>query len=336
VFVSIAVAIGAVLLAIKYLWPGVLTLMIGGITYYIFSPIVHQLARLRVPRWLTTLTLTVVLFLGLAFALSRLVPRIYTELSTLLNNVPQYAASVEAWLIDQKVIGEDADPRLRDAVATLSQRAQRMAFGGADWVLRRVFGLFGSLSSLFLGLIVGIYLLIGAEHLSRALPSWIPPEPRGRWVRFGRAANRVVSGYVRARILASVFVGISYWIAFALLGVNQALLLAVIGGILNFVPILGPLLAAIPAMFVSAFQGLGTLLGVVVVQIVAQQIESSIIEPLIAGRAVRLPPVAIVLVVAFGLAFAGIPGMLVAVPLGGVVRSALDIFYRERWTKPAD
>lgn len=279
--------------------------------------------------------LVIALFVVIGLALSRLVPRVYVEMSALMTNVPQYVASVESWLIDQKIIGGEADPRVRDAMHALSERAQRVAIGGVDWVIRTLFGLLGYLSSIFLGLAVGVYLLIEGEQLASAAPSWIPPDHRDRWVRFGRRASHVVSGYVRARFLASIFIGTSYWVAFALLGVNQALLLAVVGGILNFVPILGPLLAAIPAMMVAAFQGLGTFLGVIVVQIVAQQIESSVIEPLIAGRAVRLPPVIIVILVAVGLALAGIPGTLVVVPIGGLVRAALDVFYRQRWSTTA-
>jgi putative heme transporter len=72
-------------------------------------------------------------------------------------------------------------------------------------------------------------------------------------------------------------------------------------------------------------------LAVVAVMLVAQQVESGVLEPVLAGRMVRLPAAVMVLAVATGAAAAGIPGMLVAVPLTAAARTAFHIFYRERW-----
>jgi predicted PurR-regulated permease PerM len=136
---------------------------------------------------------------------------------------------------------------------------------------------------------------------------------------------------VRARVLAALFIGVSYLIAFVLLGVDQALLLAAVGGLFDLVPVIGPLLAAVPALVVAAFQGFGQMLAVATVLFVAQQVESAVLDPVLAGRMVRLPPAVMVLAVATGAAASGIGGMLVAVPLAVAVRAALDVFYRERW-----
>jgi predicted PurR-regulated permease PerM len=92
--------------------------------------------------------------------------------------------------------------------------------------------------------------------------------------------------------------------------------------------------AAVPALVVAAFQGFGKALAVAVVMLVAQQIESGVLEPVLSGRMVRLSPAVMVLAVAAGAAAAGIPGMLVAVPLAAAARTALAVFYRERWEGP--
>ncbi|KYG02954.1 hypothetical protein BE21_53925 [Sorangium cellulosum] len=334
---AVAGGLIALCLAVHHLWPAVLSLLVGGAVYYLLAPLVSLLERRRVPRIASTLLLAGLLVGGAAAAGWYLVPRVYAEFTSLVSQLPDRLAQLERWLVEESgVLGEGSDERVQAAIDTLLQRSG----GVAMELVHRLFGVAmaasGSASSVLFGLIAGLYLLLSGHEVARGLPRWIPPAHRERWVRFGRASSRVLAAYVRARVIASIFIGVSYWIAFALLGLNQALLLAVVGGLLNFIPVVGPLLAAIPALIVAAFQGVGLVLGVGAVMIVAQQIESLVIGPLLEGRSVRLPPVAIVLVVATGAAIAGIPGMLLATPVAGLVRTALDVFYREAWREQAE
>jgi len=102
--------------------------------------------------------------------------------------------------------------------------------------------------------------------------------------------------------------------------------------VFDLVPVVGPLLAAVPALIVAAFQGFGQVLAVVVVMLVAQQIESGVLEPLLAGAdgpavarrdgAGGRPP---------DRRPRASPACCVAVPLAAVARTALAVFYRERW-----
>jgi len=98
---------------------------------------------------------------------------------------------------------------------------------------------FSSLFAIVLGLVAGFYLLLSAPELATAAARWFPPGHRDRWARFGAGASAVLAGYLRARVLASVFVGVSYGLAFTLLGVNEPILLGVLGGVLNLVPLVG-------------------------------------------------------------------------------------------------
>lgn len=332
---GIAGGLIATYLAIRFLWPAVLSLVVGGATYYLLGPIVSWLKRRHVPRTLSTLVLASGILVGVAFAGAKLLPRLYTEMQEFVSGLPEQVAVAERWLIAQGVLGEDADPRVRSAATSILDRSDDMVAGALTQGIGAVRGAFGSLTSILFGLIFGIYLLTGGAELARRLPAWIPLDRRDRWARFGARASRVIAGYVRARVLASLFIGVSYWAAFSLIGIRNAALLAAIGGLLNFVPVIGPLLAAVPAVIVAAFQGWTKVLAVIAVQLGAQQIESSIIEPLIEGRFVRLPPIAVLLAVVVGSALAGIPGMLLAVPVAAVTRVALEIFFRETWSPGA-
>ncbi|WP_437941696.1 AI-2E family transporter [Sorangium sp. So ce341] len=295
---AVAGGVIALCLAVHHLWPAVLSLLVGGAVYYLLAPLVSLLERRRVPRIASTLLLAGLLGGGAAAAgwylVPRVYPRVYAEFSSLISQLPDRLTEIERWLAEESgVLGEGSDERVQAAIDTLLQRSGGVAMA----LVHRLFGVAmaasGSASSVLFGLIAGLYLLLSGHEVARGLPRWIPPAHRERWVRFGRASSRVLAAYVRARVIASLFIGVSYWIAFALLGLNQALLLAVVGGLLNFIPVVGPLLAAIPALIVAAFQGVGLVLGVGAVMIVAQQIESLVIGPLLEGRSVRLPPAAV-------------------------------------------
>jgi predicted PurR-regulated permease PerM len=332
---AIAAGLVATSLVVRYLSPLVVTLAAGAALYYLFAPVCARLAGRRVPRLVTVVGIALFLC-GLAVVLFVLVvPRVYAELQDLVAGLPAHLAALEQQLAARGLLGEGADPHVRRAVDALVDRAGALVSGG----LRGAFGFaaasLGSVSAVLLGVFLGFYLLLAAGEIAPALAGWFPPEHRERWVRFGRESSRAIGGYVRSRVLAALFIMLCYLAAFLVLGVSDALLLAVVGGLFDLVPVIGPILAAIPALVVAAFHGAGQVIAVAVVMLVAQQIESAVLDPLIAGRMVHLPAAVMVIAVAVGSAVAGIPGMLVAVPLVAVARSALEIFYRERWEAPA-
>jgi putative heme transporter len=322
-------------LVVRFLSPLVTTLVAGGAVYYTLAPVCAWLARRRVPRGLSVPAIALLLGAALALAVITLVPRLYSELEEFAATLPSHLAVVERWLSEAGLAGEGADPRVHRATESLVERTGALVSGGLQRIFSVASSAFGSATAVILGLFLGFYLLFGAVDLSRGLAAWVPPDDRDRWTRFGQEVSRASGGYVRARVLAALFVGTSYLIAFALLGLEEPLLLGVVGGLFDLVPVVGPLLAAVPALFVAAFHGFGKVLAVVAVMLVAQQIENGVLDPLLAGRMVRLSPAVMVLAIATGSAAAGIPGMLVAVPLAAAARAALAIFYRERWEAPS-
>jgi len=331
---TIVGALVALYLLLALLGQLVLTLVVAGAVYYLLAPVVTALER-RVPRLAAVAASYVVLLAAVTIALASLGPRVYAQLDELAADLPGYAERVESWLLDHDLAGEGADPRIRDAVESLVDRGDQIALEAVKGLLSTLGGVFSSLFAIVLGLVAGFYLLLSAPELATAAARWFPPGHRDRWARFGAGASAVLAGYLRARVLASVFVGVSYGLAFTLLGVNEPILLGVLGGVLNLVPLVGPLLAAIPALGVAIFQSWSLTLAVLVVMVIAQQIESAVVAPHFEGRYLGLPPAVIVIVAAAGAALAGLPGLVLATPAAGIARVALDVFYRERWDEAA-
>ncbi len=330
----LATAGGLILLylAVRFLLPFVVSLVVGGALYYLFAPLVDALERRGVRRGASTVVVIVVVLAGLVGASLTLVPRAYSELTDLAQDLPEYGDRAERWLRDSRFGGND---RVDEAVDRLVERADEAGVDAVNAALGALLGAVESFFALLFGLVIGFYLLLAGPRVAAELPRWFPPGHRERWVRFGRDASAVLSGYLRARLLASLFIGTAYGTAFALIGIPDAFLLGALGGVLNLVPIVGPLIAAVPALLVAAFQGWTEVIAVLAVMVIAQQIESSLIDPHLEGRYVKLHPTVVVLVVAAGSAIAGVAGLLLAVPIAGLVRAALEAFYLESWDETA-
>jgi len=129
----------------------------------------------------------------------------------------------------------------------------------------------------------------------------------------------------------SVIVGVVLWLVLNILGVPGAPLLALLAGIANFVPYLGPLIAALPIVLVAMPMGLASLAWVMVIYFSIQTLEGFVVAPLIQKGAVDLPPAwTLSAIVILGAMF-GVLGVALADPLLGVVRVALLRFYVEDW-----
>jgi predicted PurR-regulated permease PerM len=137
--------------------------------------------------------------------------------------------------------------------------------------------------------------------------------------------------WLLGQLVRSVLVAAVLWLALQMLGVPAASLLALQAGVANFVPYLGPLIAALPVALAAAPLGLGPLVWVMAIYFCIQTLEGFVVAPLIQKGAVNVPPAwTLSAIVLLGAMF-GVLGVALAAPLLGVVRVALLRFYVEGW-----
>lgn len=326
---GIGAALVAAYLMLWLLTPVILSMALGAAIYYLFAPIVAFGARHRVPRSVSAAGV----YLGacgiVALLISWFGPRLHAQLTSLIDGIPEYGKRLREWVADTPFGERLGAERLDDLISTLMERAdaiaERALGQGLEWMMSAVSFTFTGL----VGLTLGFYLLVSGPKLAAGLPAWLPPAQRDRWMRFGRRASGALSGYLRSRLLASALIGVAYGVAFWAAGIEHALVLGVIGGAMNMLPIIGPFIAAVPAIAVASLQGIGAVIAVIVIMVIAQQIENHVLSPLLDGRMVSLPPVVVLLAVAVGAALFGLLGVLLATPMAAVLAAALDVFYRE-------
>jgi len=153
--------------------------------------------------------------------------------------------------------------------------------------------------------------------------------PRGRWRwrgdEFFQDINSTLAAYVRAQLTASVLVGLICGIGFAVLGLPNALVLGVLAGVFEFVPLVGPLLIALIAVTLAmVHSGLGTALVVILFLGVLRILQDYVIYPRLIGQGIHLHPMAVILAILCGAELAGVAGIFLAIP----VIALLTVAYR--------
>lgn len=183
--------------------------------------------------------------------------------------------------------------------------------------------------SILVILLIGIYLSVSPGWYREGLIQLLPVAQRDRAREVLLESDRLLWGWLIGQFVAMIFVGALTTAGLLLLGAPMALALGLIAGILNFVPVIGPIVASIPAILVSFTEGPMLALYVLILYIVIQQLESYLIVPLVQRWAVALPPVlTIVAIIASGILF-GVPGVLLATPLMVLIIGLVRMTYVE-------
>ncbi|HEX6510620.1 MAG TPA: AI-2E family transporter, partial [Chloroflexota bacterium] len=168
-------------------------------------------------------------------------------------------------------------------------------------------------------IVISLYLLIDGPRIRHNILRVVPDSQRNRVLFIDATLRTVVGGYVRGQLLLALTIGLMASAGCFLLGVRYPLVIGLIAGFFELVPMLGPILGAVPAIGIAAFQSWQLAVATVILFIVIQQLEAHIIAPRIMGHAVGVHPIVAILAVLLGAELDGVLGALVAVPVAGIV-----------------
>jgi len=174
-------------------------------------------------------------------------------------------------------------------------------------------------------LVLTFYMLLQDDGLSRLIQSVVPRTYQSYTLRLLAHMQDRIALWLRGQLILSLVVGILTLIGLAVLGVKFALLLALIAALTELIPYLGPILGAIPAVFIAFTQSPTLGLMTLVLYIVVQQLENHLLVPRIMSKAVGLNPVVVIVAILIGGKIGGVVGAIVAIPIA----TALAVLLRE-------
>ena len=186
-----------------------------------------------------------------------------------------------------------------------------------------------SLLSVLVCTVSSIYFIIDSERVGQFFLRFVPDDKRAPVVELSGKLNVMLAKYIRTQIILVILMsGVAYVILHFFFHIKYALLIAILSGILEIIPILGPLFAISMAVVVGvAQQGLEVGLAIAACYWVARLIEDYAVIPRFVGHVIALHPLAIIFAVICGEVLAGALGMLIAIPCAAAVKEILDFLY---------
>jgi len=243
--------------------------------------------------------------------------RVTTQMGQLTQTLPQ------AWERAREQLGHSSTGR------GMLQALQGQATAGR-WLARMsdlATVTLGALVQIGVILFTGLYFAIDPQLYRRGLLRLMPEAARPRAQQGLDAAGAALGHWLKGVLLAMLSIGVITGVGLWALGVPLALALGILGGLLEFVPYVGPIIAAVPAVLIAFAIGPTRALEVIALYLVVHLIEGELLVPLIQRWAVSLPPaVGIVAVVVFGWLF-GMSGVIFATPMAVVIMTLVERLY---------
>ncbi len=277
-------------------------LFISYIVMATLLPSVQFLKQKGVPNSFAVIAVYSAALLVLFLLIFPLIPFLVEQVQALFLNLPNYlntSASVFGFELDVN--------QLRELISS-----QLEVIGGN--ILALTTTLIEVVFAFLTIFIIGLYLLLTHDQILKSIVSFFFPKNEKQAFEVISRVDAKMGAWLRGQIALSLIIGVLTWLALTILGVNYALPLALIAGILEIVPTIGPIIAAIPAIIVALGVSLPSALLVAGVYLGIQLFESNVLVPKIMNKAVGLNPVAVILAVTIGGKLLGILGALLAVP----------------------
>jgi len=264
-----------------------------------------------------------------------LLPTVTGQLGEVVSQAPAYAESFRVW--EQEWSRYYERVKLPAEVRQgINQSAARIVDAAVEYARRMLMATVGIASYvpwLILVPILAFFFLKDADGFRRSAVAALPHRIRQRGYELFEELNSTLASYIRAQLLACVLVGSICGVGFAVLGVPYAVLLGVFAGVLEFVPLIGPLLVAVVSAVFAALHAPLLALWVCGFLGVLRIVEDNVVYPRLIRHGIHLQPLAVIVAVLAGLELGGVAGVFLAIPAAAVVsvayRHCLD-WHRER------
>jgi predicted PurR-regulated permease PerM len=320
VAVGVAIILGWALFLSRHV---LLLLYVSALLAIGFSPFVRLLERQRLlpigtrrlPRWLAILVVYLGI-LGVVVGIAFLVlPPLVRQARELARQVPSMLERAQGYLIDRGLLAEPIT--LQDA---LEKAPVGSSTDYAGTVLAALWGVLGGLVGVLTIVILTFYLLVEAESILATFVRLFPRRRRARVEAVSREITRKVSAWLGGQLLLAAIIGVTAAVGLGLLGVPYFYVLAVVAAVGEVIPVVGPILAAIPGIAV-AFGESGTLaLWVGLFYLAQQQLENHVLVPKLMERQVGVSAVTVIVALLIGSAVLGVIGAILAVPTAAIVQ----------------
>jgi predicted PurR-regulated permease PerM len=346
--VALLIATAILLGVVLYMGRAALTpFLIGLVLVYILDPPVRWLVRRGVPAVLAVLAVYAVTFVVLAEGLSLLVRPLVDQLATFMRDLPVFLAAFDEQLrrvneiYSRLALPEPLRAAIERALAGLTRPGEGFDPTTLLPIARTIAGTVASIFGFLIVPVWAFYILKDRDRLiasfDRALPE---PWREDTWAIL-RIVERVFGQWLRGQLFLGLTVGGATFLGLLLLGnvvdgrfLQFAVLLAVVAGLFELLPIIGPILSAVPALLIALTISPEAVIAVIALYTIVQQVENNVLVPKIQGDAVDLHPAVVIFALVIGGAIGGLLGAIFSLPITAAGRDVYRYLFRRLSDEP--
>ncbi|OJF96491.1 AI-2E family transporter [Alkalibacterium sp. 20] len=311
-------------------------LLLAGFLYYLLNPLVKLLERFRVKR-IVGITIVMILLVGfIVISILLGIPMLIEQTSNLISGIPQFISELEIyanrlaeepWMqqIDINSALENLEMWLRD----IGSRFLTGIVSGAGSAIQA----FTQVAFLFVTVpVILFYMLHDGKKFLPHIVNIAPLKYKKNIKEMIMKTDDTISSYISGKGLASLIVGVLLFLMYSIVNMPSAFLLSFFAAITNFIPFVGPFIGAGPAIVVGLIESPGRAILVAIFVIIAQQLDSNFLTPLLVGKSLAIHPLTVILVLLASANLAGLIGMLIGVPVFAILKTIgtyLFIMYQE-------
>ncbi len=264
------------------------------------NPAVDRLEKLRFPRALAILILYLLIVAIVGLTLGIVVPPLAIQTGNLLRSLPESLSHIELFNSNQQAITE----QLLVQIGSLPQD-----------LLRITFDFFGNIISVLTTLVISFYLLLERKNLNKYLGILLGKNSPDAVLKTISEVERRLGGWVRGELFLMLCVGVVTYVGLMILGIDNALPLAIIAGLLEIIPNIGPTISAVPAVLIALtihpFKAIAT----IALYFLVQLAENHLLVPNIMKRAVGVNPLVSIIGLITGFKIYGPMGAILSIPI---------------------
>ncbi len=306
-----------------------LPILIAGILFFLFNPIVELIEKGRAPRTVAILVLYL-LFISLFITLVSFIgPIVSAQIADFVRNAPRTAMVLQEfilelsettwfnWLMTQQYVSID---QIEETFTTFLTTIP-------DNITASVGRLLGVVTNITLIIItvpfILFYMLKDGHRFAPTAVKFLPTSYRQEGLNIFKDLYETLATYIQGQLIVSLVIGTGCFIGFLIIDLRYALVLGIIIAITNIIPYVGPFIGAAPAIIVGLLDSPTKALLAAIVVLVVQQLDGNLLSPLIIGKRLNTHPLTIILLLIGAGSFGGIIGMILAVPTYAVLKAVV-------------
>ncbi len=282
------------------------------------DPWIDWLERWKIPRGVGVLVVYLIIIsiiVGLGYVL---IPAVTNEFATLTKESPQYYQELANWWNLFQGGRNDTQDVIQNVQSSIQNiTPQLFTFAG---------NFAGGLAAIIGVAVLTFYLTVEESAVKIFVRSVIPTQYQPYTIKKINQIQMKLGQWIRGQLILSLIIAVCTYIGLLIIGVKFALVLALIAGVAELVPFIGPILSAIPSLFFALTDSPLKAIFVVILYVVIQQLENNLLVPKVMQKTVGLNPIAVLLVLLIGAKLAGVVGLLLAVPTATIVSIFIEDF----------